>query len=213
MLTELLPICNAVVVRLTFDPTFAPDEKLPVLMVMKVLLTTAVPIVKLDGDRFAVKDEFDKVSNIELAFKLDVLLPIKTVDVLILTLAPTFAELVNSPIPTKTPVLLTTDAPTTRFKGVRLALDVEFDRLTNAFVTTELAVLLPINIEVFVKLTLAPTLAPTEKLPVPVKIDDELMNELTLELPILIDDVVDVRFARPDNTTTVLFTTKLDPIL
>ena len=135
MLTELLPICKAEVVRLTFDPTFAPDVKLPVLIVMKVLLTTAVPIVKLDGDRFAVKDEFDNVSNIELAFKLDVLSPMKTADVLTLTLAPTFAELVNSPIPTKTPVLLTTDAPTTRFEGVRLALDVEFDTLTNEFVT------------------------------------------------------------------------------
>jgi hypothetical protein len=137
----------------------------------------------------------------------------KTVDVLTLTLDPTFAELVNSPIPTKTPVLLTTDAPITKFSGVRFALDVEFDRLTNALVTTELAVLLPINIEVFVKLTLEPTLAPTEKLPVPVKREDELINEFTLELPILIVDVADVRFASPDSTTTVLFAIKLDPTL
>ena len=74
--TELLPICKATVVRLTFAPTLAPDVKLPALIEINVLLTTADPIFKSNGERFAVEELFDILSRIEFAKAFAVLLPI-----------------------------------------------------------------------------------------------------------------------------------------
>lgn len=76
MFTELLPICSVDVVKLTFAPTLAPEVKLPVFIETKVLLTTAVPILKSDEERFAVDVISDTFNNIELAKILAVLLPI-----------------------------------------------------------------------------------------------------------------------------------------
>ena len=91
MFTLLLPIWKPVVVKLTLAPTLAPVLKLPVVIVRIVLLTTAVPIVKLRGDMLAVDVEFDTLTIEFVMVEFTVLLPTKTDDVLMLTFEPTFA--------------------------------------------------------------------------------------------------------------------------
>ena len=117
----------------------------------------------------------------------------------------------NSPTPTNTPVLFTDDAPTDTPSGERLAVEDEFDILTTKFVIVELAVLFPISKDVLVKLTFAPTFAPTEKFPVLIEIVEEFTNEFTELLPTLKEDAAAVRLAIPSEVNAVLLATKLDP--
>ena len=209
--TLLLPICNVDVVKLTFAPTLAPVLKLPVVIVSTVLLTTAVPIVKLKGDKFAIDELFATLSKIEFANIFEVLLPIWRSDVVRLTFEPTLAPITKLPTLTVIVELLALNEPTTNPVDDMFAVDV----LSATDIKTELAfkltVLFPIVIPDVETPTLDPTLALVLKIPTLVKTDDEFTKEFTLELPTRIDDVAAVRLAMPVDVTVVLFATKFDP--
>jgi hypothetical protein len=86
------------VVRLTFAPTLAPVEKLPVAVVRTVEFINAVPIVSAAGVRFAVDVALATLIKIEFAKTLAVELPTWRPVVVKLTLAPTLAPVEKLPV-------------------------------------------------------------------------------------------------------------------
>jgi hypothetical protein len=144
VLTELLPICNVDVVKLTFAPTLAPVLKLPVVIVSTVLLTEAVPIVKLEGDKFAIDELSATLSKIEFANIFEVLLPICKSDVVRLTLEPTFAPMTKLPTLTVIVELLALNEPTTNPVGDIFEVDELLATDIKIELAFKLAVLFPI---------------------------------------------------------------------
>ena len=80
------------VVKLTLAPTLAPVEKLPVPIVRIVEFTTAEPIVKSSGDKFAVDVELEILRRFCVATKFIVELPTETLIAFNCTFAPTFRK-------------------------------------------------------------------------------------------------------------------------
>jgi hypothetical protein len=194
VLTVELPTLILVVVRFTLAPTLAPLEKLPVAvdrtLEFDTVLIVALPILIPVTERFTLAPIFTPVvalAVVVFSAPLKVPRPV-TVSVFARAAAPvTLAVPDRTVLPVTYRVFERTVFPVTlnvfdkvaapraaSVPSVSIAVDV-----MNVF-TVELPTL---NL-VVVKLTLAPTLAPVEKFPVPVENKLELDEVFTVELPI-----------------------------
>lgn len=143
-LTVVLPTNIAVVLMLMLAPTLAPVLKLPVPIVRTVLLTTAEPIAKLAGVKFAIDELLAILSRIEFANIFEVLFPICKSVVDKFTFEPTFAPITKLPTLTVTVEVLALNEPIANPVGDTFDVDVALAIEIKTELVIRLAVVFPI---------------------------------------------------------------------